>query len=97
MEYQSLYRRYRPGRFADVRGQRHVVLALQNAVRLADKAYALSPDFRTASTLGRLLAKTGERERAREVLDQALTLGRQEALKNKHAQLKALEEFRNGL
>ena len=33
MAYQSLYRRYRPQRFAEVRGQDHVVTALRNAVR----------------------------------------------------------------
>ncbi len=31
--YQSLYRRYRPGRFSEVLGQDHVTLALRNAVR----------------------------------------------------------------
>ena len=31
--YQSLYRRYRPQRFSEVRGQDHVALALRNAVR----------------------------------------------------------------
>ncbi|HET9691719.1 MAG TPA: DNA polymerase III subunit gamma/tau [Acidimicrobiales bacterium] len=31
--YQSLYRRYRPQRFAEVRGQEHVTTALRNAVR----------------------------------------------------------------
>ena len=28
MSYQSLYRRYRPRRFADIRGQEHIVTAL---------------------------------------------------------------------
>ena len=32
MAYQSLYRRYRPRRFSEVRGQEHVVGALRNAV-----------------------------------------------------------------
>ncbi|HTW11051.1 MAG TPA: DNA polymerase III subunit gamma/tau [Acidimicrobiales bacterium] len=31
--YQALYRRYRPQRFSDVRGQEHVTRALRNAVR----------------------------------------------------------------
>ncbi|MGI8793801.1 MAG: AAA family ATPase, partial [Acidimicrobiales bacterium] len=31
--YQSLYRRYRPQRFDEVRGQEHVTVALRNAVR----------------------------------------------------------------
>jgi DNA polymerase-3 subunit gamma/tau len=38
--YQSLYRRYRPQRFADVRGQDHVTLALRNAVREQRVAHA---------------------------------------------------------
>ncbi len=33
MVYQSLYRRYRPRRFGELRGQEHVVRALRNAVR----------------------------------------------------------------
>ena len=33
MAYQSLYRRFRPSRFSEVRGQDHVVGALRNAVR----------------------------------------------------------------
>ena len=33
MEYTSLYRRYRPRRFSEIRGQEHVVAALSNAVR----------------------------------------------------------------
>ena len=33
MEFTSLYRRYRPGCFADMKGQGHVVAALQNAVK----------------------------------------------------------------
>jgi len=32
-QYQSLYRRFRPRRFAEVRGQEHVTTALRNAVR----------------------------------------------------------------
>ncbi len=38
--YQSLYRRYRPQRFADVRGQDHVTSALRNAVRQDRVAHA---------------------------------------------------------
>ena len=30
--YQSLYRRFRPSTFAEVRGQDHVVLALRNGL-----------------------------------------------------------------
>ena len=36
----SLYRRFRPGRFAELRGQPHVVLALQGAVRDGHVAHA---------------------------------------------------------
>ena len=32
MAHQSLYRRYRPRRFSEVRGQEHLVSALRNAV-----------------------------------------------------------------
>ncbi len=38
--YQSLYRRYRPQRFAEVRGQDHVTGALRNSVRQARVAHA---------------------------------------------------------
>ncbi len=38
--YQSLYRRYRPQRFAEVRGQDHVTRALRNAVRDGKVAHA---------------------------------------------------------
>ncbi|MGH9105596.1 MAG: DNA polymerase III subunit gamma/tau, partial [Acidimicrobiales bacterium] len=39
-QYQALYRRYRPQRFADVRGQEHVTRALRNAVREGRVAHA---------------------------------------------------------
>ncbi|NNE74082.1 MAG: DNA polymerase III subunit gamma/tau, partial [Acidimicrobiales bacterium] len=60
MEYQALYRRYRPATFAQVRGQEHVVKALQNAVRegRVGHAYLLSgPRGTGKTTLARLLAK----------------------------------------
>ena len=38
--YQALYRRYRPQRFAEVRGQEHVTKALRNAVREGRVAHA---------------------------------------------------------
>ncbi|MCL2395294.1 MAG: DNA polymerase III subunit gamma/tau, partial [Acidimicrobiaceae bacterium] len=40
LPYQSLYRRYRPQRFADVRGQEHVTRALLNSVREGRVAHA---------------------------------------------------------
>ena len=40
MAYQSLYRRYRPQRFGEIRGQRHVVSALQNAVVKGEVGHA---------------------------------------------------------
>ncbi|HET9059901.1 MAG TPA: DNA polymerase III subunit gamma/tau [Acidimicrobiales bacterium] len=38
--YQALYRRYRPQRFSEVRGQEHVTRALRNAVRDGKVAHA---------------------------------------------------------
>ena len=60
MEYQSLYRRYRPGRFSDVKGQEHVRRTIQNAVReeRVGHAYLLSgPRGTGKTTTARLLAK----------------------------------------
>src|SRR5664279_2502571 len=60
MTQQSLYRRYRPQRFADMRGQAHVVQALRNAVDTgtAGQAYLFSgPRGTGKTTSARLLAK----------------------------------------
>ncbi|MDP9071795.1 MAG: DNA polymerase III subunit gamma/tau, partial [Actinomycetota bacterium] len=58
--YQSLYRRYRPQRFGDVRGQDHVTRALINAVRdgRVTHAYLFSGPRGTGKTsTARILAK----------------------------------------
>jgi DNA polymerase-3 subunit gamma/tau len=58
--YQSLYRQYRPQRFAEVRGQDHVTLALRNAVRTdrVGHAYLFSGPRGTGKTsTARILAK----------------------------------------
>ncbi len=60
MAYQSLYRRYRPQRFGEVRGQEHLVRALQNAVRedRVGHAYLFSgPRGTGKTTTARILAK----------------------------------------
>ena len=60
MAYQSLYRRYRPRRFGDVRGQEEVVRALRNAVseERVGHAYLFSGPRGTGKTsTARILAK----------------------------------------
>lgn len=60
MAYQSLYRRYRPQKFAEIRGQEHVIKALRNAVRedRVGHAYLLSgPRGTGKTTAARILAK----------------------------------------
>ena len=60
MAYQSLYRRYRPRRFSEVRGQEHVVGALRNAVnnQTEGHAYLFSGPRGTGKTsTARILAK----------------------------------------
>jgi DNA polymerase-3 subunit gamma/tau len=60
MSYQSLYRRYRPRRFADIRGQDHIVTALRNSVRegRVGHAYLFSGPRGTGKTsTARILAK----------------------------------------
>lgn len=60
MQYTSLYRRYRPRRFSEIRGQDHVVAALRNAVKedRVHHAYLLSgPRGTGKTTAARILAK----------------------------------------
>jgi DNA polymerase-3 subunit gamma/tau len=60
MAHQSLYRRYRPQRFGEIRGQAHVRQALQNAVREGrwGHAYLFSgPRGTGKTTTARVLAK----------------------------------------
>jgi DNA polymerase III subunit gamma/tau len=60
MAYQSLYRRYRPRRFGDMRGQEHIVLSLRNAVSedRVGHAYLFSgPRGTGKTTSARILAK----------------------------------------
>ena len=60
MQYTSLYRRYRPRRFSEIRGQEHVVAALRNAVEnnRVQHAYLLSgPRGTGKTTAARILAK----------------------------------------
>ncbi|HEV2360962.1 MAG TPA: DNA polymerase III subunit gamma/tau, partial [Acidimicrobiales bacterium] len=59
-QWQSLYRRYRPQRFDEIRGQHHVTLALRNAVRdgRVGHAYLFSGPRGTGKTsTARILAK----------------------------------------
>jgi DNA polymerase-3 subunit gamma/tau len=60
MAFQSLYRRFRPQRFIDVRGQDHVSLTLRNAVRDGRVAHAYlfsGPRGTGKTSSARILAK----------------------------------------
>ncbi|MGC8844069.1 MAG: DNA polymerase III subunit gamma/tau, partial [bacterium] len=60
MEYQALYRKWRPQRFDEVVGQRHIVQTLQNAVKSGNVAHAYlfcGPRGSGKTTTARLLAK----------------------------------------
>ena len=60
MAVQSLYRRYRPRRFDELKGQEHVVRALRNAVKShrEGQAYLFSGPRGTGKTsTARILAK----------------------------------------
>ncbi len=60
MAYQSLYRRYRPQKFLEIRGQAHIVSALQNAVATDQVGHAYlfhGPRGTGKTSSARVLAK----------------------------------------
>jgi DNA polymerase III subunit gamma/tau len=60
MAYQSLYRRYRPQKFSEIRGQEHVVSALRNAVAKNEVGHAYlfhGPRGTGKTSSARVLAK----------------------------------------
>lgn len=81
MAYLSLYRKYRPQRFADVTGQTPVVRTLQNALERGRVAHAYmfsGPRGTGKTTLARLLAKglNCENGPAREPCNECVNCGR---------------------
>ena len=61
MAHKALYLRYRPGKFAEVKGQQHVVKAIQTAVRkgAVGHAYLLHGPRGTGKTTHRPPAGQG--------------------------------------
>lgn len=60
MSYVALYRAYRPQRFSEVAGQRHIVTTLQNAIKLNKVAHAYlfcGPRGTGKTTLAKIMAK----------------------------------------
>lgn len=60
MAYVALYRAYRPQKFSEVVGQRHIVTTLQNAIRLNKVAHAYlfsGPRGTGKTTIAKILAK----------------------------------------
>src|SRR3989344_3592645 len=69
MSEHVLYRKYRPQTFADVVGQEHVTLLLQNAIRLNRIAHAYlfsGPRGTGKTTVARLLAKAASCEKPKD-------------------------------
>lgn len=61
MAYVALYRAYRPQKFSEVIGQRHIVKTLQNAMRLGHVAHAYlftGPRGTGKTTMAKIVAKT---------------------------------------
>ena len=60
MAYMALYRAYRPQKFSEVVGQRHIVRTLQNAIKLNKVAHAYlfcGPRGTGKTTMAKIMAK----------------------------------------